>query len=107
MKPRDWFGLGVRFTGLWCLMQSVGYLLFFLDVRLGFSAIRDVTQAVYGKDSPQGYLLYAAVYAALAYYFLLCTEHLTRWTFHETALPSQPEIEADIPQGTDSKSDSE
>jgi hypothetical protein len=99
MKPRDWFGLGVRFTGLWCLMQSATNLLYFLDVRLGFSSPGDAAQSVYGKTSPQGYVLYAAGYSAIAFYFLLCTEHLTRWTFNEPPVPTPLEIEPESRRG--------
>jgi len=34
MKPQDWFGLGVRFAGVWCMIQTVTNVVFFLDVRL-------------------------------------------------------------------------
>jgi hypothetical protein len=80
MKPQDWFGLGVRFAGVWCAIQAAINVAYFLDVRLGFSELRE---SAYGgvRGSPIGYLLYAAVYAVLAAYFVLGAGHLTRLSF--------------------------
>jgi hypothetical protein len=76
MKPQDWFGLGVRFLGLWCALQTVQNVMYFLDVRLGFSPMRG-SSASFQDNSPVAYLMYAAGYAVLGAYFLLGTEHLT------------------------------
>jgi hypothetical protein len=90
MKPQDWFGLGVRFAGLWCVVQSAMNLMYFLDIWLGLSRLREPSYLT--SDKPAGYLLYAVGYAALGLYFLFRTEHLTKRTFH-TAEPSEPRTE--------------
>jgi hypothetical protein len=83
MSPRDWFGFGVRFAGLWCACKSAFDFMGYLDVRLGFSKMRVSPLDGY-ESSPDSYLVYAAGYGALALYFLRATEHLTRLTFHDS-----------------------
>lgn len=104
MKPQDWFGLGVRFTGVWCAIQTILNVMYFLDVRLGFSQLRSSSSSLQDFGSPVGYLIYAAGYAVLATYFLLGTGHLTALTFGKP--PSDQEQE-DEPKIEEAHPDSE
>lgn len=81
MTPRDWFGLGVRFAGIWCALQSASSLMRFLDVRLGFSMMREFSFNPYEYNAPNGHWLYVLGYGVLALYFLLGADHLTRLSF--------------------------
>lgn len=102
MKPQDWFGLGVRFAGVWCVIQAVLNVLYFLDVRLGFAPMRGA--AFLSDDrSPVGFLMYAAAYAVLGAYFLLGTGHLIALTFGETE--EQPEPESQDSEGRPAEDD--
>lgn len=80
MKPQDWFGLGVRGAGIWCLMQAVLNVAYFLDMRLGFADSRGASFTM-RDSSPVGFLLYAAVYAGLAAYFILGAGHISTLSY--------------------------
>jgi hypothetical protein len=94
MNAQDWFGLGVRFAGIWCGIQAVVYVVTFLDVRLGFSELRGAGVG-FGGNSPVGYLLYAAGYLGLALCFLLQADLLTQLTFRRRAPEQQQHLEPD------------
>jgi len=92
MKSQDWFGLGVRFVGLWCVLQSIQHALLFLDLRLGFSQMRGASYTTSEYSNPIGHVMYVAGYGAMAVYFLLGADHLTGMTYGR---PDWKEIEAD------------
>lgn len=72
MNPRQWFVLGIRLFGVWLLIEGVGFVANFLDLRLGLGLVPETGR-------PAGYLLYAAFDFALAAFFLLAPGKLASW----------------------------
>jgi hypothetical protein len=99
MKPEDWFGLGIRFTGVWCLLQSATYLMAFLDLCLGFSSIRDTPLYPSQLNSSSSYMIYMLGYAALALLFQFGASHFTKWTFRSPQGLPHAESRSEISRG--------
>jgi hypothetical protein len=69
MNPREWFVLGIRLFGIWCLTRGVTQFASFADLRFHLSgSLPDM--------KPNAYLYYAAWDFVLAAYFLLGARHL-------------------------------
>jgi hypothetical protein len=81
MKPQDWFGVGVRLSGIWCLMQSLGYLLGFFAIQLGYSTSATTTYFSQSPDKSSMYLVYSLGYGAIALWFLLDADRLVGWSY--------------------------
>lgn len=58
MTTREWFGVGVRLLGAWQVTVALQYVIAFVDVRLGFSPLRDMAGRFDGRGTPNVYLLY-------------------------------------------------
>ena len=92
MRPRDWFGVGIRLLGAWWFVQGANLAIAFLYYRLGLDDSPFTGSRSESDASPHGYLLYAAGYWAPACYALFGAEHLTRWVYHE----NEPETAAPL-----------
>lgn len=105
MTPKDWFGLALRFAGIWCGLQSAAHVMSFIDARMRLGSERQIT--AYGEQStiPQAYLLYAIGYAVLALLLVLRTDFFIRLSFRPTE-PAPPAEDDSYPR-TSPKPDSE
>src|SRR4029079_10863327 len=83
MKPRDWFGVGVRLTGVWCLLQALTQLLLVIELKTGISGVGDTGFSSDNSDSMKRHMLFAVGYTVIGFVMLLATEALTRWTYRE------------------------
>ena len=85
MTPRDWFGLVVRSLGIWSVYQGAQNLLYFTDVRLGLSTMRDVLGRT-TDSSPVSYLYYAVGYSLLGAWFLVWTDDIVRFSYRKQTI---------------------
>jgi hypothetical protein len=90
MRPRDWFGVGVRLLGLYVVYDGFSYLVGFLARRMVDSRI---ARELGGGSVPGYYLVYAVCFLAFGFLLLWGAERLTRWAFNEpdTTAPEQNE----------------
>ena len=105
MKPHDWFGLALRLFGIWLLWQSFQSLLFFLDVRLGFSPSRDSPFSSTPATNANGYLLYVAGYGVLGWYLTFAAELFVRRSYRDWQ--RNEEDEGASPTGKETEHESE
>ena len=90
MNSRDWFGVGVRLIGVYCLIPALQNLLFFVDVQSNLSNYRE------SDGEPLGFLLYGIGYVALGVFLLRAAEGLTAFTYRsETEPQDSAESESD------------
>jgi hypothetical protein len=86
MNASDWFGIIIRYFGIYGLFQGAQNALYFCDVRFGFSEMRDVLGRDDPAATPNSYLLYAAGYSLLGVCFVRYADDIVRWSFK---LPSK------------------
>ena len=91
MGPREWFGVGARLFGIWCFVQAVQHLLFYLDVRLGFSPMRDMLGRADASTNPSGYLVYVIGYAIASGILILLADPLTQIAYPLARAESEEE----------------
>ena len=103
MKPQDWFGLALRLLGIWLLWQSYQSLLFFLDVRLGFTPSRDAPFSSTPATNANGYLLYMVGYGVLGWFLAFAPEPFVKRSYRDWS----PSAEAQDASPTDEDAESE
>lgn len=89
MTPKDWFGLGLRFVGLWCGLQCAQNVMGFLEIKLKLGASR--VTSLYGEQviNPENYLPYIIGYLVLAVLLVTRAEFFVRVSF-QSSQPTEP-----------------
>ena len=98
MTPRDLFGLGVRFLGIWLLFRGTTYVSMFVHGKLYPDSGRVMSSAA-------GDLIFASFDYALALLFLVRADAIARWSYdgatppparsgrpHEAPAPGDPPV---------------
>ncbi len=81
MKAPDWFGVGVRLFGVYCLFEAVGYFAVICELRLGLH--KDYTTEALGTGHrlTLSYLWHGFTQLALSAFLLFGANHLIGWTY--------------------------
>ncbi len=81
MNGKDWFGLGLRFYGVYYLIAAVAWMRAYLELQLGLSPDYVAGGLGSGNDLPNSYLLAGVVQLSLGAALLLGAEPLARLSY--------------------------
>ena len=92
MAAQDWFGVGVRFVALFSLYTAFQNLLFFVDLRAGWT----MTRSAVSDSAPEGYLLYVVGYGSLGLALLTNASGITQLAYPPKSSEGEKTQEAEI-----------
>lgn len=89
MAAQDWFGVGVRLVALFSLYTAFQNLLFFVDLRAGWT----MTRSAVSDSAPEGYLLYVVGYGSLGLALLTNATGITQLAYPKSNESEQTQEE--------------
>lgn len=81
MKPSELFGVGVRYFGLWSIVQGLFYFFYSIDICIELSTAQFTEQRAKAESDFKGYLIYAAANGLVGAILLLRADSVVKLSY--------------------------